>query len=201
MNEEQNQFNQNNENNLELSKGERHRLKKERRQAEKESQHQERLKEQKKKSNNKLLIILLIVGAVLAGGYFFFSNAEFESIDESQIISRSGIHWHSDLSIYINGEPQTIPANLGLTGRRHATMHTHDTTGEIHIEPSGLVTIDSITVKEFFEIWGEEFNSQCILVNCNGPDGQVKMTVNGQENLEFENYSMRDRDRIEIRFE
>ena len=198
MNEDQNQDNQNNQ---ELNKGERHRLKKERRRAEKEAQRNAQIKEQKRKANKKLFIIILVIGVVVGGGYFYFSNAEFEQIDESQIISRSGIHWHPDLSIYINGIPQTIPANLGMAGRRRATMHTHDITGEIHVEPSGLVTIDSITIGKFFEIWKKEFSSQCILDSCNGPDGQVKMVVNGQENFEFENYSMNDRDRIEIRFE
>jgi len=195
MNENQDQ------NNQELSKGERKHLKKERRQAEKESERQAQLQAQKRKATKKLLIIALVIGIVLVGGYFIFSNVDFEQIDESQIISRSGVHWHPDLSVYINGEPQTIPANLGMTGRRHADMHTHDTTGEIHIEPSGVVTFESITAGKFFEIWGEEFNSQCILGNCNGSDGQVKMLVNGKENLEFENYSMKDKDRIEIRFE
>lgn len=207
MNEDQSQGNQSTQenqdtqNNQELSKGERHRLKKQRRQAEKEAQRQARLQSQRKKSTKKALITALIIGVVLVGGYWYFSNIEFKEIDESEIITRSGIHWHPDLSIYINGEPQTIPANLGLTGRRHASMHTHDITGKLHLETNGIIRYSDVTVKAFFEIWGQEFNAQCIFEFCNGEDGQVRMLVNGQANFEFENYEMRDNDRIEIRFE
>lgn len=54
---------------------------------------------------------------------------------------------------------------------------------------------------KFFEAWGKEFSSQCILDVCNGEEGTVRMLVNGEENTDFENYHMKDDDRIEIRNE
>lgn len=207
MNEENNNeetINQegNQENSQEgLSKAERKRLKRERRAAEKEKEIKVYAREQKKKSRKKIFIIAVIIVLILVGAYLIFQFGDFEPIDETEIISRSGIHWHPQMQIYIYDKPQTIPAGLGLTGRRHGSMHTHDRTGELHLETDGIVRQDDISVKEFFKIWGQQFNSECILDSCNGPDGQVHMLVNGQESFEFENYLMKDRDFIEIRYE
>ena len=44
----------------------------------------------------------------------------------------------------------------------------------------------------FFEVWGKDFIEL-------GPT--VKMTVNGEENTELENYVMQDKDKIELRFD
>ncbi len=81
-------------------------------------------------------------------------------------------------------------------------FHTHDTSGEIHWEVmQGPVTKDHVALKAFFEVWGKPFNSNQIMDAKNGPDGTVKMTVNGQPNNEFENYQVKDKDKIEVRYE
>ncbi len=45
------------------------------------------------------------------------------------------------------------------------------------------------------------FNSDCILDNCNGLNGTLKMYVNGSENTEFNHYMPSDGDEIKIVFE
>ena len=77
-------------------------------------------------------------------------------------------------------------------------IHTHDSTGMLHLE---FNEPRDVKLSEFFEIWGKRFDSQCILENCNGDQGTVKMRVDGQESTEFGNYMMRDGDQIEIVFE
>ncbi len=140
---------------------------------------------------------------ILVGGVFLLSRqgSQDVSVPEEQVVSRNGIHWHPQLAIFIKDKQQEIPANMGIGGAAHQPIHTHDTSGTLHLEVSGLVTKDETKLAKFFQIWGKQFNSNCIFDKCNGPDGTVRMTVNGQENKEFENYLMKDGDNLEIRYE
>lgn len=144
----------------------------------------------------------LLTLVLLVGGVFLFSAKQSKeaSIPEGEVISRGGIHWHPTLSIYINGKQEKIPANFGV-GTVHLPIHTHDSTGTLHLEMGGVVTGDKIKLGYFFQLWGKEFNSNCIFDKCNGTEGTVKMLVNGKENKEFENYLMKDKNNIEIRYE
>lgn len=170
-----------------------------------EIKKQEKLQEQelsqKKKTTKRFIKIFLIVifVAVPVAGLVWYANTLL-SLPESDIISKTGIHWHTTLAISINGKEQEIPANIGI-GVVHQRIHTHNTSGEIHMEMGGLVTKKDTLLGGFFTIWGKQFNSTCILDACNGPDGTVKLLVNGNQNTEFENYHMQDKDKIEIKYE
>jgi len=93
-----------------------------------------------------------------------------------------------------------IPTNIGI-GAVHNPMHTHESDGTIHMEYGGLVHEKDVLLGNFFKTWGKDFSSEGIMGSINGEDGVLKMTVNGIENSEFENYSIKDGDRIEIVFE
>lgn len=136
---------------------------------------------------------------ILVGGIFLLSwqQSKEASIPEGDIISRKGIHWHPQLSIYIKGKQQEIPKDFGL-GARHLPIHTHDSSGTLHLEMGGVVTRDEIKLGNFFQLWGKKFNSECVVDECGG---KVKMSVNGKENKELENYLMKDKDNIEIKYE
>lgn len=145
----------------------------------------------------------LLTLAILVGGVFFLSKSENPSVPESEIVTRNGMHWHPKLTITIKGKKQEFPANLGI-GAVHQKIHTHDEDakdGVVHMEMQGVVIKDDIKLDNFFRIWGKDFNSTQIFDNKNDADGTVKMTVNGKENIEFENYKMRDGDQIEIKYE
>jgi hypothetical protein len=142
---------------------------------------------------------------VLIGSVFFFSNQDKgdSSVPPDQIVSENGLHWHPRLEIYINGEKQKIPPNVGL-GAVHAPIHTHDEDakdGVIHMEMAGIVTRDETRLGNFFQTWGKKFSSTQIFDKKNGEGGKIKMIINGKENNEFENYMMKDGDKIEIRYE
>lgn len=141
---------------------------------------------------------LLVIFGLFGGGYWYYKS--LPEILREDIISRQGLHWHPELAIYIKGQKQEIPADIGI-GAIHKPIHTHDSTGTIHMEMEGLVTKEDSKLSKFFEIWDKTFNSSCILEFCNGSEGTVKMTVNGQENKDYENYLMKDKDKIEIRYE
>lgn len=111
---------------------------------------------------------------------------------EGDIISRNGFHWHPELTIYVKGEKQEFPANIGI-GAVHQPIHTHDdaSQGIVHLEFQGLVRKQDITLSQFFKSWGKDIRSF---------GTNLKMTVNGAENTEYENYLMQDKDKIELRY-
>ena len=158
-------------------------------------------------SSSNMTIISVVVAFLLIGGALFFTrdgSMGDKSDSRSQgagILSTNGIHYHTNIKITVKGESIVIPANTGISGGVHQPMHTHDTTGTVHTEIGGQVFAKDVKLERFFGFWGQTFNKKCILDNCNGSDGKVRMLVNGVENKEFEKYSVRDRDQIEIIFE
>lgn len=144
-----------------------------------------------------MIKIISIILGILIVGWFLFSKFSSPGQD---IIARNGLHWHSYLSISILGQQQAIPAGIGL-GAAEKPIHTHEEDNIIHMEFAGLVEKDDIKLDEFFKIWGKTFNKNCIFDKCSGPAGKLIMLVNGKDNLELENYIMRDEDKIEIIYE
>ncbi len=173
--------------------------KKQQREERQDQREQARLAAQRKKSVTRVLLwgVPLVLVAL---GVWAVIRSPKTSNDDNPVISRSGIHWHPNLAISIKGERVTIPANIGLGGI-HADTHTHKENDVIHLEMSRPVRASDTRLAKFFETWGKEFNSQCILDVCNGDEGTVKMFVNGEQNTQFENYRMKDGDKIEIRYE
>lgn len=134
-----------------------------------------------------VLIIFLVVGSI---GWLIWYVASQPKISEDEIISRNGIHWHPELSIIVKGVKQEIPAGLGLGGVE-MPIHTHDSTGVIHLELGGLVLKSDIALGRFFKVWGKDIRSF---------GANLEMTVNGKENIEHENYIMQDKDKIELKY-
>lgn len=156
--------------------------------------------QEKKKSLKKIKQAILWVVILSIVGYGIFWIVTLPKIPQSELISSTGIHWHSNISIIIKGEKVDIPTNIGI-GAVHSPMHTHESDGTVHMEYSGLVRAKDVLLDNFFKTWGKDFNSKGIMGNINGKDGVLRMTVNGVENSEFENYSIKDGDTIEIIFE
>jgi hypothetical protein len=121
-------------------------------------------------------------------------------VGESGFIPNYPIHWHPHLRIVIKGEEQIIPANIGISGSRHEPLHTHETDGVIHVENANPDQ-ENMRLAYFFKIWGRKtFNKNCIFEFCNGPDGTVKFSVNGEPSDLFENYIYRDKDEVLIEY-
>jgi len=156
---------------------------------------------------NEKKIIFGIIGltvAIIVSAVFFISGDPKTTLPKEEIVATSGLHWHPKLEIYIDGKKQDIPANVGLTGQVHQKIHTHDEDakdGVVHMEMQGVVTKDDTKLGNFLRIWGKEFSSTQIFDKKNDGEKKVVMIVNGKENNEYENYLMKDGDKIEIRFE
>ncbi|MDO8469940.1 MAG: hypothetical protein Q7S84_02910 [bacterium] len=146
---------------------------------------------------------------VVIGGLIWYAMTR-PPILESDVVSRSAFHWHPELTIYIKGERQEIPANIGI-GAVHQPIHTHaDDAGQgiIHLEFQGLARTRDVLLGQFFKNWGKDIRSFGTNMqpsdergSTEGSRPNVTMTVNGEENAEYENYVMRDKDKIELRYE
>lgn len=178
-----------------LSKGERKKVRREEKQRQREQAVQ---KQQQKRLLKRILLwgIPLVIIGVIA-----WTISASPKQDRPDLISRRGIHWHVDLALIVKDQPVEIPANIGVSGAGHKDVHTHKVNDQLHFEMQRPVYKDDTRLGKFFAIWGKQFSSTCILDSCNGSDGTVKMLVNGQENTEFENYLIQDKDKIEIRYE
>lgn len=129
------------------------------------------------------ILILLLLGSVLI--------SKPRSSDSSAIVSNTGIHWHPELEIFVDGNKIEIPENKGIERAPHSPIHTHNDLPIIHLEFNGVVREDDIRLGKFFKVWDKEFR---------GFGTNVVMTVNREENTEFENYVMRHEDKIVLRY-
>ena len=148
----------------------------------------------------KFLLITLAVVALLVGGSWAIGTMQQSDPD---VISQSGIHWHPTLEIFVRGEKVDIPANIGL-GQQYSSLptydrsmgmtaiHTHEDMPVIHLEFPGLVRTGDITLGTFLRVWGKDIRSF---------GESVRMTVGGAENIEYEDYIMRDGDNIELHYD
>jgi len=83
-----------------------------------------------------------------------------------------GVHWHPNLSVILNGSSYTVPADIGIAsnlwkdhsldqyGIGMAPLHTHDTSGKIHVEVN--TSHRDFTLHEFLAIWGEPSDGSAI---------------------------------------
>jgi hypothetical protein len=76
-------------------------------------------------------------------------------------------------------------------------LHTHDTTGLIHIESTDIRTF---TLGQFFDVWGVTFNENCIMDRCNDKFNKVRMYVDGIESFEFKEHVLKDGEVITIEY-
>lgn len=88
-------------------------------------------------------------------------------------------HEHATLLMTIDGEPVAVPANIGVGETSIAELHTHDTSGTLHLEASGKITDGSFDLGHFFDTWGVALDENCVGDHCK-PDATIAFTVNGE---------------------
>lgn len=143
-----------------------------------------------------LILSLAVVGMVLAVPYF------------SNLPPSGSIHWHPHLTIVINNQTVTIPANIGIdaslwadhsldpfgmTGM--APLHTHDTSGKIHTESNAY---HLFTIGDFFRVWGQSFDASQVLGHAAQSGHRVWMVVDGTSAAPSYSLVLRDQMQIEI---
>ena len=104
-------------------------------------------------------------------------------------------HIHAHLAVYVDGEPVTVPANIGFRDFE-VPMHTHDTRGVIHIEaaqPSPSFTLGAI-----FIVWGVKFTDTELGGYQAGNGKTVHVYVNGKKITDPASYVLRPHDDVVI---
>ncbi len=140
----------------------------------------------------KIFFIGIGILVVLALGSIFILPAPSNTgSSDPNVVALTGLHWHPTLEIFVKGEKLEIPQNIGL-GAVHSPMHTHDDLPIIHLEFGGIVKKENLVLGQFFENWGRDMRSF---------GTNMRMTVNGVENTEYERYIMGDKDKIELRYD
>ena len=86
-------------------------------------------------------------------------------------------HEHAHLTILIRGQIKTVPAFVGITATQICWLHTHDTSGIIHVEAGDSRTF---TLSDFFVVWRQPLNAMAIAGDRVGSGESVQATVNQQ---------------------
>ncbi len=150
---------------------------------------------------NKKIIILAIAGVLIAIGVslvMFTSSSPSYKLPVSSSIphdSMGMMHIHPHLAMTIDGNPVTVPANIGIdahlwnvhtldsygmTGM--APLHTHTTDGVIHVES---YKDQDYTLGQFLDIWGIPLDNY-----------DVKVTVDGNPVSDYRDHVFQDGEKI-----
>jgi len=110
--------------------------------------------------------------------------------------------FYAHLSILVNNEPQKIPKYLGAspqpTTHCFYAIHTHDSSGKIHVTPAapGIFTLG-----ELFEIWGQPLTNSNV-AGVTGLPVEIYVTDNGTttkvEDADWSSIELRDHREITI---
>jgi hypothetical protein len=89
-------------------------------------------------------------------------------------------HVHTHLSIILNGEALAVPGQIGIvstgpTTDCHYVLHTHDSSGKLHVEAAAQAVF---TLGQFFGIWGQPLESSNI-AGLSGMPVKVYIVDNG----------------------
>ncbi len=167
---------------------------------------------QQEYKGKKLMKKILIYGAIgltiLAGIGFFLSLPKPQPVNYDVAglsFPLGNIHWHATPALSVCGENIAMPKPVPGQHLGSNLLHLHDD-GIFHIEGS-VSSPSQITLGAMMSNIGKNFSQTSLLGKKNGDScpngnpGKVRFIVNGNENSEYENYIIRDGDRIEIRFE
>ena len=144
----------------------------------------------KDKKIKRLALIGVIVALAIGIGMVVSSSSKVMSgtsasasslppIDNIQCNSmeQAAFHIHAHLDIFINGQPYTIPSQIGIVSDRcFYWLHTHDESGVIHIESP---TTRDFTLGQFFDIWNKKFSNSQIFGNIVNSKNTLSVYVNG----------------------
>lgn len=96
----------------------------------------------------------------------------------------SPVHVHPLLRVVIDGKSITVPANIGIDPRQDpmqmAGLHTHDTSGTIHVEG-----VDHARLGQFFAVWGVPLHADRLGPYRATADKRVRMWVDGKPSTAF----------------
>lgn len=76
-------------------------------------------------------------------------------------VEQLAVHYHTHLSLYVSGRPVAVPALIGIPDNRPCIywVHTHDTSGIIHLELPFSEANRTFTMNDFLNIYGQPLSA------------------------------------------
>jgi hypothetical protein len=110
-------------------------------------------------------------------------------------VSEDIFHIHAKLRVFADGGRVTVPANVGIDSVTNtlASLHTHDTTGIVHMEATQRYPF---TLGQFFEVWGVKFTADQLGSFKNEGTKRLSVYVNGKLVDDPVDYVMKAHDSI-----
>ena len=90
------------------------------------------------------------------------------------------VHYHAHVTLIYRGQPASIPAQVGITPNCFYWMHTHSTSGIIHVEAPKDSENRKFTLGDFFSVWNQPLSSKQVATFKVGPGDELKMWVDGK---------------------
>lgn len=91
------------------------------------------------------------------------------------------VHYHAHITILYKGQPVYIPGQVGIIGSQcFYWMHTHSTSGIVHIEAPKDSSSRQFTVGDFFQVWDQPLTSKKVTTFTVGKGESVKAWVDGK---------------------
>ncbi len=142
------------------------------------------------------VIGLFVLGVIRAGPFRGRTTREIALSCTTDLATR--FHIHPSLQIMINGQEKILPTNIGVKPGCMNPLHTHDSSGRIHIESP--VERD-FTLGDFFAVWSQTFDRNQILESRVDASHRLRMIVNGQDSDQYDNLVFSDDQQIVISYE
>jgi hypothetical protein len=98
----------------------------------------------------------------------------------------------------VNGQPVTVPAQVGFTKSGRSTLYTTDTTGILVLETDQPDKPETFTVGQFFTEWGVRLDKNCMAAYCTDMQNQMLGYLNGQLVPDPASIPLTDQSQIEI---
>jgi len=165
------------------------------------------MKRETKRQITAMFILLIFAGSSIAYAFSFFvpqsPTANAIKGSHSAGVGRLGsTHEHVDFKVYIEG--QQIDFSQERYQVRSQFIHVEDGDGDIiHIHATGE------TIGFFFDTVDISFTSECIIVDsgleteqryCTAGDKTLKFYVNGEPNILYDDYLLKDLDKILVSY-
>ncbi len=108
-------------------------------------------------------------------------------------------HVHSLLTVYVDGKKVDVPTDIGVdsSSSTMASLHTHDTSGVIHIESSRPFPF---RLGDLFGVWGVQFTADSLGAYVPYKEERVWVYVNGKRVTQGPNYKIKAKDNVVVAY-
>jgi hypothetical protein len=155
---------------------------------------------QRRKNRKIMRLVIPIVVAVVAVGVavaLLYKPTAALAIDgvECHSSEQLAYHQHAHLSVFVNGQEQQVPAQIGIVSTPYSCfywLHTHTADGIIHMEAPQAMTFK---LGQFMDIWNQtKGESQSFFNTTSGMPVKVYVAEKNNEQPKEFNGNLRDVD-------